>query len=583
MAGIYGFYSKSSIPFKNNYTRFFSSNLAGVQNEEHRINNFIYGRSVPAKFLNDRFLCENDHVVIGIEGIIYSPDHPKKDIPEMYRKQGIRFVENLSGNFSCFILDKTEQKLHLLTDILATKSIYFYSNRDEGDLFFASELKVLTSLLNDLNIPFDPDSDGFNCLLTLGYMLNDLTLVRQIRRLEHSTIATFDLQGGSGKLRKYFNFTADEQNLPIRRAIEQTDELLTAAVEMEWSKDKQESPRSLTFISGGLDARVNALLAAELGYDEITALNFSQTGAPDHLIAKEISEGEGFNYLFYPLDGGAYFLNSFEELVAANDGMVTVSGGSHMYRALQHIEIEPFGMAHSGQIGDVLFGSFNRPGFDLEKNIGKLGYVNDQIVLDQISILPEITEKYRKSVVQFSFEQRQINGTLNGDRLCSHIIDIQSPFYNKELIQFCLGLPGPLKDKKMLYTEWIRNKHSHFFNYRWDSTGIAPKNRTVTKLFMKLNRAQSLFKRLLGRDRSSMNPFDDWFSENQILSKQVEDLFESGLKKLPNSEIKRNTKHIFMQYKARGKCNALTCVIAYKLHFIFDDNEGESATIAKNE
>ncbi|REL38509.1 hypothetical protein DYD21_00750 [Rhodohalobacter sp. SW132] len=573
MAGIYGFYSKSPIHLKDNYTRFFSCKLEGVQNEEHRLSNFVYGRSVPAKFLDDRFLYENDQVVIGIEGIIYSQDNPKHDIPEMYRKQGVNFAENLKGSFSGFIFDKTEKKLHLLTDILATKSIYIYSNPAEEHLFFASELKVLTSLLRDLKIPFEPDSDGFNCLLTLGYMLNDLTLVREIRRLEHATIATFDLQTGSCKQRKYFDFTAEEQNIPMDRAIEQTDKLLTNAVDMEWKKDKQESSRSLTFISGGLDARVNALLAAELGYGEVTALNFSQTGAPDHLIAKEISEGERFRYRFYPLDGGKYFLDSFEELVAANDGMVTVSGGSHMYRALQYIEAEQFGMAHSGQIGDVLFGSFNRTGFDLQKNVGRLGYVNDQKVLDQISILPEITERYRNTVEQFSYEQRQINGTLNGDRLCSHIIDIQSPFYNKELIHFCLGLPEPLKHKKLLYTEWIRNKHPHFFNYRWDSTGIAPKNRALTKLFMKLNRAQSLFKRLLGRDRSSMNPFDDWFSENKVLRDQVHHLFQSGLKNMPNNEIKRNTNHIFAQYKARGKCNALTCVLAYKLHFIFEDNE----------
>lgn len=567
MSGIYGFYSRSEITFKNHYDRFFSSKLASIENQETVFGNFIYGRSVLQKFPDDRFMYEDDKVIISLEGIIYNFDEAGSEIPAGYKKSGIDFVEELEGSFSGFIYDKRQQEIYLFTDILSTKSLYYYSDPVAGRFFFSSELKVLSSLLRDLNISFQPDEDGFNCLLTLGYMLDDITLIKEIKRLDNATIATIDLTSGNVEKKNYFHFSVEEVDISLDDAINRLEVLLTNAVSKEWKKDRTESINALTFISGGLDARVNALLANELGFNNISSLNFSQTGAADHLIAKEISEGEGFSYIFYPLDEGRYFLDSLEELVAANDGMVTISGAAHMYRALQNIPLEPFGMGHSGQIGGVLFGSFNRPEFDLKKDIGKLGYVNDREILSQISILPEIVDRYKHSVERFSYEQRQINGTLNGDRLCSHLIDIQSPFYNKDLILFCLSLPPSFKVGKKLYVEWIREKHPHFFNYKWDSAGITPKNKLLTAFFLNLNRARKLLSRLKGNDRSAMNPFDNWFDSNPSLRTQVENTFQQSMKAFPDGRVKENTLRIFHHYKARGKFNALTCSLAYKLHF----------------
>ena len=72
MAGIYGVLSRQKQDIKNVYTYFYSESLDNTINEEFEYDNFIYGRSVINKFLDDRVLFEDEHVIIGFEGVFYN-------------------------------------------------------------------------------------------------------------------------------------------------------------------------------------------------------------------------------------------------------------------------------------------------------------------------------------------------------------------------------------------------------------------------------------------------------------------------------------------------------------------------------
>lgn len=569
MSGLYGFYSEKKIATKNHFERFFSATNPNIINEEFSYNKFIYGRSVLNKFTNDRFLHESDLFIIGIEGIIYNFENPKKEIPKAFQKHGLKFIEKLDGGFSGFIFDKKKQKLHLFTDLLATRSLFYYIDKKTNSFFFASELKVLSSLLSDLNVPTTPDKDGFNCLLTIGHMLDDITLVQEIKRLRNSSLLTYDLKTRKHTKEKRFSFQKRPEKIDFNDAIEQFDSLLTNAINKEWEKDiNNKFSTHLTFLSGGLDARVNALLANEFGFNNILSLNFSQTGAPDHLIAKEIALGESFDHHFFKLDEGNYLLSSIENMVAGNDGLVGFHRAAHMFKALQSLNLSKYGIAHSGQIGDVLLGSFTRPDKTFEQEISKLSGIYESEILNQVSILPEISERYKNSIELFSYEQRQINGTLNGDRLCAHLIDIQSPFYDKELIQFCLTLPGRYKVGKKLYTEWIRKKHPNVFDYTWDKAGIPPKNHVViTKIAIQLKKYFGYARRLLGNDPATMNPYNNWIKENSKLRNEIIDTYKSTLPLISEKWLLENFEIIYNQPSERAKLSSLTAILAYKLHF----------------
>ena len=71
MAGIYGIYSqKKKIPI-NNFNRFYSATEPGIINFEHKIDNFVFGRSVINKFNKDRIIIKNDKYILMLEGILY--------------------------------------------------------------------------------------------------------------------------------------------------------------------------------------------------------------------------------------------------------------------------------------------------------------------------------------------------------------------------------------------------------------------------------------------------------------------------------------------------------------------------------
>lgn len=567
MAGLYGFYNLPKTSLSKHFNRFFSSKFSPIKNEEFNSEKFIYGRSVLNKFNNDRFLFEDDSLIMGIEGIIYNAKIPKNDLVNEFREKGKKFFKDIEGQFSGFVFDKINNKIHLSTDTLSTKSIYYYFNPALKQFFFASELKVLTSLLNDIHASIHPDEDGFKCLLTLGYMLDDLTLVKEIRRLRNATILTFDISENDVKKSTYFDFNHLENKSNFEEIIDKIDSLLISSISKEWMKDKSETDTFFSFLSGGLDSRVNALLGKKLGYQKINVLNFSQTGAQDHLISKEIAIGESFNYHFFELDDGHYFLDSFEELVAANDGMVTVLGASHMYKALQCINLKPYGIAHSGQIGDVIFGSFSKPKFNLKENIGDLGYINDSKIIGEISILPHIIDRYKNSLELFSYEQRQVNGTLNGDRMCAHLIDIASPFYNRSLISFALSIPNEFKKNNRLYTEWIRNKHPFLFDYKWDKAGITPKNKLITNSAIYYSKVKKYVQKLFRIPSSSMNPFEYWYSNNSNLRLEIEDIYKQEFPNISNHNIRGNIDRVYTKFGPRGKFSAITAVLAYRLHF----------------
>ena len=128
MAGIYGVLSTKKQDIEKIYTHFYSSSLDNTIKEEFEYKNFIYGRSVINKFLDDRVLFEDENVIIGFEGVFYNKITKKshETILQWYQDKGIDFVQNIKGQFCGFVYDKSTDKLYIYTDHLSTKPLYIY-------------------------------------------------------------------------------------------------------------------------------------------------------------------------------------------------------------------------------------------------------------------------------------------------------------------------------------------------------------------------------------------------------------------------------------------------------------------------
>ncbi len=568
MAGIYGVLSSEKQDIKNIYTHFHSSTLENTIKEEFEYKNFIYGRSAINKFLDDRVLFEDENVIIGFEGVFYNKITKKsyETIIQWYHDKGISFVQNIKGQFCGFVYDKSIDKLYIFNDHLSTKPLYIYKTEDI--FIFASELKVITKLLSKLNIEKVLNYDAVYSMLTFGYMLNDITYEKNTKKLNYATILEID-KNFNRQEEQYFHFTKKENfDLPKEKIIEKIDELLSASVKECWGKDDEYEYEHYSFLSGGLDSRVNLFLAKELGYKDVLTMTFSQSGSSDEKIAQEIASKESFKHIFYSLDNGKFLEEDLEKYVAANDGMTILSGAAAGYDFLSLTNHSDLGALHTGQIGDLLFGSYVKKQFTVEH-----GTMSDQQqLMHDITFFKDYATKYKNNSELFGYEQRVINATLNGDRTAAHFTDMISPFYDRKLIEFCLTIPDAFKKDESIYLDWFNTKHKQVSNYKWESAGVKPKSIAIVKYAKQFKRYKNALLRRVGLNINDMNPFDVWLRNNKQILKNLDMLFnkyintieDKNLQKLLNKMYNSDIK--YSHYGRNNKFLVITVLLSYKLH-----------------
>jgi len=569
VAGIYGIFSKNALDLSKVYKYFHSFSLENTLNEEYQYKNFLYGRSVINKFLDDRVLYEDSELVIGFEGLMYNTLEQRSSqiLKTWYQEYGIDFVEKIKGQFCGFIYDKKNDKLFIYNDHLSSKPLYYYHLN--GVFIFASELKVITSVLSTLSLEKKLDYDAVYSLLTFGYMLNDISYEKNTKKLNYATVLsvedTFEL-----KKKQYFKFEKKQnESLQKQEIIEKIDSLILKSVQNCWSKDTQYGYNHYASLSGGLDSRVNLFLAKELGYEDVLTMTFSQSNSSDDTIAQEIASKEGYKHLFYSLDNGKFLENNIKRFVQANDGLNVLTGVASGYDFLSSIDHSTFGGYHTGQIGDLLFGSYVKERFSVTQ-----GIMSDQNnLLEKISFIESYKQKYKDNSEIFGYEQRVINGTFNGDRSLSHILDQLSIFYDKELIEFCLSIPDRYKKDEAIYLDWFNQKHKNISKYIWESAGVKPKNIKFVKFFKQVKRYKNALFRRAGFNINDMNPFDVWLRKNTKILANLDEVYEKYIPHVEDKELQNTLKIMYekeVKYSHYGRNNkflVITLLLAMDLHF----------------
>ncbi|MFY0696531.1 MAG: hypothetical protein JXR11_01635 [Balneola sp.] len=567
MAGLYSIFSSIKEIPENNFNRFFSSNFEHTINEEFRGEDIIYGRSTINKFTNDRFLHEDDEVVLGIEGVIYNSSDPKKFILSKYKNSGLSFISELKGQFCGFIYDKKNRVFYAFTDPVSSKPLYYHINKSNKLFTLSSEGKFISSLLKDLNLSVNLDIDAIKSLLIMGFLLDDSMPITEIKKIPYGSILKIDLNTFELGIKPFFRLQKQSTNKSKKEVIEEMDFLLKSSVQNEWGKDNEYNYKHFSFLSGGLDSRVNLLLALELGFNEITTLNFAEIGTSDHKIASKISKRYHTNHNFNPLDG-SYLLNDITEYIKANDGLAAFLGAAHLYSSVKNIDFSEYGSVHSGQIGDVLFGSFSSKGKISIENASKFGMVRDPLLTQRIDRLPKVLDRYdfEGSDEIFAFEQRQFNLTFNGDRTSSHFFDMTSPFYDKELIKYCLNIPPELKKGEAIYLDWFNKKLPQVSDFKWEKAGVKPTSLFKVEMGYQrkkiLNKVYSFF----DKQYDNMNPFTEWFSKSPALEQNFTKLFYENISVLPDKELKEIAILIFEKDNPISKMVAVSTLFTVKLY-----------------
>jgi asparagine synthase (glutamine-hydrolysing) len=232
------------------------------------------------------------------------------------------------------------------------------------------------------------------------------------------------------------------------------------------------------------------------------------------------------------------------------------------------LDSKKFGALHTGQIGDLLFGSYIKKNFKPHSGIMS----NRVELLQKISFYDDYEQKYTNSAELFAYEERVIHGTLNGDRTTSHFTDMLSPFYDRELIEFCLSIPDRYKKDEAIYLDWFNQKHPKIAEYVWESAGIKPKNSSCVKVAKMTKRIKNALMRRMGLRVNDMNPFDVWLRSNPKILNNLDSLYQHYLHCAPDDikdlldDIYHDNVH-FSHYGRNNKFLVVTLLLALDLHF----------------
>ena len=118
--------------------------------EKEYISSDVYIRQyIIPKFENDKLFVDSDTCFYCTDGVIFNASEFQEYttttdlsslLPEMYHVEGTAHINKLRGVFSGVIVDKVKKELHLFTEHLGSKRLFYYYNPDAKKKSFVSGL-----------------------------------------------------------------------------------------------------------------------------------------------------------------------------------------------------------------------------------------------------------------------------------------------------------------------------------------------------------------------------------------------------------------------------------------------------------
>lgn len=562
--------------------------------ETKRGNGYFAERRVVNKFMNDRLFHDDDNYLVIVEGVVLNnhdlmqengTDSWLECIIKLYLSHGDAFFNAFRGSFSGALYDKKENKWLVYTGHTGEKQI-FYSKTPDGFLF-GSEMRFMVESLKSNRLPVTIDKTGAYLSLTHGFCIEDRTLVREI----HKLIAGHYLRLTSRGLEviQYHRFSnKPDESITQESAIETIDALFRQAIRRQFGKDREYGYRHIACLSGGLDSRMTVWVAHEMGYTDQTNIDFSQSGYLDFTVSQQIAVDLHHDYFFSPLDGGD-FIHRYKFCPEITYGSGFLLG--HGYSLEKLIDYEPFGIMHTGQIGDAILGTFFKKNeYNAAVKLGQGAY--SQVLIDRLSDY-RFVEVYENEEI-FCLYTRAFTGANQGLLTFQENTESCSPFTDVDFLEYCYSIPLNLRFKHRIYIDWILAKYPQAGEYVWEKIkkplkpvpeSAAPKYMTVFgvkvphysdpkfKKYLKgfvrrrlgLQKKGEKPKTIVQSSPYSMNPVDYWYNTNPAIGKFIQSFWEENASNIPYPELRSDMEYLVKGNTVYDRLQSLNVLAAISL------------------
>ena len=504
----------------------------------------------------------------------------------MYLRNGETFFNEFRGSFSGAFYDKQKDKWLIYTDHIGDKQV-FYTKTPDGYLF-GSEIGFLVETRKKNGLPVSIDETGCYMSLTHGFCIDDKTLVKEVHKLIAGHYYRLTSEDFSICRYHQFDNTPNEQLTEVE-AIEGIDRLFKKAVKLQFEKDREYGYRHLACLSGGLDSRMTVWVAHQMGYTDQLNITFSQSGYLDFSVAQQIAIDLHHDWLFKPLDGGDC-IDMIDDITPITYGSANFFGLAHGKSMEDLINYEPFGIIHTGQIGDSIIGTFFKKNeYNPEYKMGQSAYSLE--LIERLSDY-QIQEDYKNEEI-FCLYTRAFTGADQGLLTFQENSESCSPFIDVDFLEYCYKIPLRLRYGHKIYFDWILQKYPGAAEYVWEHTGekIKPFENKELKYAQVMGKRipipgnpefpgwlkGSILRRLGLRkkgqkpktivmaSKNSMNPVDYWYQTNPRLKEFMDQYWENNQNWMPEGQIKDDMTHLYNDCVLYDKLQCLSVLSAMKL------------------
>ena len=368
------------------------------------------------------------------------------------------------GQFNGIAYTSENDTMTAATNVANTMRIYYFQDYDT--VIVASSIKLITIALKYLKKKLTVDEIGARMILSYGFTLADYTTISGIKQLGAGNY--IQVAGDNLSVISYQKYNNEPLHHNEGEAVEELERLFLRSVQAGYEKDLEKGRKHIAFLSGGLDSRIGMWAAYKQGYRDLECLNFSQPGYADEVIARKICKDLGLKLHFFSLDQGKYLLNLEENLVY-NDGQIILHGAAHPFRAIQDLDLDKYGILHSGQIGDLILGS------NLDritpKPVDLNGGAYSLRLLDSIRTdIAKVGDLYPNHEI-YTMYNRCFNAAINGDYASATLGQSVSPFMDPEFAQYGMNISAKLRYHNKLYIAWFKRHYPQAARYRWEKSG----------------------------------------------------------------------------------------------------------------
>lgn len=539
------------------------------------------------KFMLDKPFFENESYLLLAEGVVLNRkqlqdlyDHGSfaETIIHMYEEQGECFFNQFRGSFSGVFIDKKKDLMLVYTNHIGDKQVFYTGS--PAHFVFASEPGWVFDYCKKNELPLSLDEAAAYMLLTYGFFLENQTLAKEIRKLTAGHY--LKIQNGLVDEIEYHRFHNDpDYDKTEKEWIEGIDQHFRQAIQRQFDKDLEYGYKHITTLSGGLDSRMTVWVAHQMGYATQLNTTFSQSAYLDETIAKQIATDLGHEWVFKALDHGN-FLKYIDEVTRITFGGGSYHGLAHGKSMYDLLDINKYGIMHTGQIGDAIIGTFyEKPEIIQDITIGDGAY-NRKLI-----------ERLRDYVFRYDYDNQEIfklyarafNGANQGLLVFQEKTESCSPFLDADFLEFCYSIPVKLRYKHSIYFNWILEKYPEAASYIWEKTKMPLKKPELPKMVNILGKniekskiASWLSRAIIRRfpfklktksidpleSKEHMNPFDFWFNTNNGLSIFINSYIKENLNNIDSKELQDDCKYLFYNYNASEKLQVISLLSAVK-------------------